>query len=73
MSFGMSRGRSMRSYKSSTKPSISGIDISYEGTAVSENFLQVAKTDELDAQLGFPRYEAGPKKIGWLVNMHSVS
>lgn len=69
-----SRGRNMRSYKSSTKPSISGIDNSnFEGaTAISKRFQEVGVTDELDEKLGFPRYEAGPKKIGWLVNMHSV-
>ncbi|ODV90059.1 hypothetical protein CANCADRAFT_1791 [Tortispora caseinolytica NRRL Y-17796] len=31
------------------------------------------KIDELDARFGFPRYESGPKKIGWMFNMHSTT
>lgn len=66
-------GRSMRGYKSSSKPSISGVGLSVEATSASQRFDHVGVTDELDEKLGFPRYEAGPKKVGWLVNMHSVS
>lgn len=41
-------------------------------TSQGQRFENVAMIDGLDNKLGFPRYEGGPKKIGWLVNMHSV-
>ena len=41
-------------------------------TSLSQRFENVALIDDLDSKLGFPRYEGGPKKVGWLVNMHSV-
>ncbi|CAO3684825.1 unnamed protein product [Umbelopsis vinacea] len=28
--------------------------------------------DEIDAKLGFERYQEGPEKLGWLINMHST-
>ena len=29
--------------------------------------------NSIDERMGFPRYEAGRKKVGWLCNMHSTS
>lgn len=29
--------------------------------------------EEIDLQMGFGKYEAGPAKVGWLINMHTVS
>lgn len=43
-----------------------------EATSVSQKFEGVVEIDFLDDKLGFPRYDSGPKKVGWLVNMHSV-
>lgn len=63
----------MRGYKPSSKPSISGVGIPMEATSISQRFESVHVTDKLNEKLGFPRYESGPKKVGWLVNMHSVS
>ncbi len=31
------------------------------------------KADEIDRKMGFDRYEAGPAKTGWLINMHSTT
>lgn len=33
----------------------------------------VRKIDEIDAMMGFSRYESGPTKTGWLVNMHATT
>lgn len=71
-SFAPRNGRSMRGYRPSTKPSISGVAFAADATSAAQRFDGVAATDALDDRLGFPRYEAGPRKVGWLVNMHSV-
>ncbi|KAJ1731895.1 DNA polymerase epsilon catalytic subunit [Coemansia biformis] len=33
----------------------------------------VREADEIDAKLGFERYQEGPPRLGWLVNMHATS
>lgn len=38
---------------------------------VASSFEQM--WDELDEKLGFPKYQQGPPKTGWLVNMIQVS
>jgi DNA polymerase epsilon subunit 1 len=43
-----------------------------EGTRLAERFEQVQLYDGIDDKLGFPRIQEGPKKEGWLVNMHPV-
>ncbi|OCF45186.1 DNA polymerase epsilon catalytic subunit A [Kwoniella heveanensis CBS 569] len=47
-----------------------------DGTAAAERFEEVKVQDEVDAKLGFWRFESsraeGEKKIGWLVNMHQT-
>jgi DNA polymerase epsilon subunit 1 len=43
-----------------------------EGTRLAERFEQVKSYDEIDDKLGFFRVQEGPKKEGWLVNMHPV-
>jgi hypothetical protein len=43
-----------------------------EGTRLAERFEQVQTYDEIDEKLGFARIQEGPKKEGWLVNMHPV-
>jgi DNA polymerase epsilon subunit 1 len=43
-----------------------------EGTRLAERFEQVKTCDEIDEKLGFFRVQEGPKKEGWLVNMHPV-
>ncbi|EPQ51216.1 DUF1744-domain-containing protein [Gloeophyllum trabeum ATCC 11539] len=41
-----------------------------EGTQLEERFEQVRVNDEVDEKLGFARVQDGPKREGWLVNMH---
>ena len=36
-------------------------------------FEDVRTNDLLDSKLGFDRYEDGPERLGWLVNMQSVT
>ena len=43
-----------------------------EGTRLAERFEQVQVYDDIDEKLGFSRIQEGPKKEGWLVNMHPV-
>lgn len=43
-----------------------------EGTRLAERFEQVQVYDDIDSKLGFSRIQEGPKKEGWLVNMHPV-
>lgn len=43
-----------------------------EGTRLAERFEQVQVYDDIDDKLGFSRVREGPKKEGWLVNMHPV-
>lgn len=43
-----------------------------EGTRLAERFEQVELYDDIDDKLGFSRIQEGPKKEGWLVNMHPV-
>lgn len=38
-------------------------------TSSTERHESVLLGDEIDEKMGFPRFEAGKKKIGWLVNM----
>ncbi|EMD36430.1 hypothetical protein CERSUDRAFT_66053 [Gelatoporia subvermispora B] len=41
-----------------------------DGTQLAERFEQVRVNDEIDEKLGFARVQEGPRKEGWLVNMH---
>jgi len=43
-----------------------------EGTRLAERFEQVQLYDDIDDKLGFARIQQGPKREGWLVNMHPV-
>ena len=38
-----------------------------------ESVAHTAFKDELDEKMGFLRYQEGPTKLGWLVNMHPVN
>lgn len=54
------------------KTAINESALGIETTSASKKFDNAALTDQLDSQMGFDRYESGPKKVGWLVNFHSV-
>ncbi|KAL6240084.1 DNA polymerase epsilon catalytic subunit A [Aspergillus navahoensis] len=46
---------------------------SSEATSQDEKFEAIRLANSIDETLGFPRFEAGEKRIGWLINMHSTS
>jgi hypothetical protein len=41
-------------------------------TKMEDRFEEVRIRDEVDEKLGFAKYLEGPKRVGWLVNMHPV-
>lgn len=41
-------------------------------TKMEDRFEEVRIRDEVDERLGFAKYQEGPKRVGWLVNMHPV-
>ncbi|KAL4985013.1 DNA polymerase epsilon catalytic subunit A [Aspergillus falconensis] len=45
---------------------------SSEATSQDEKFEAIRLANSIDETLGFPRFEAGEKRIGWLINMHST-
>ena len=46
---------------------------STEATSQDERIQATRLANSIDEAMGFPRFEAGKKKIGWLYNMHSTS
>lgn len=44
-----------------------------EATSQDEKFEAIRQANGIDESMGFPRYEAGEKRAGWLINMHSTS
>ena len=46
---------------------------STEATSQDEKLQATRQSNIIDEAMGFPRFEAGKKKIGWLYNMHSTS
>ncbi|MCJ1382392.1 DNA polymerase epsilon catalytic subunit [Xylographa soralifera] len=71
-------GRNFRSSKSSFNPrkakivEASSLRAS-EATSQDEKIEATRLAHSIDESMGFVRYDAGKKKIGWLCNMHSTS
>ncbi|KAF3934297.1 hypothetical protein ABW19_dt0205260 [Dactylella cylindrospora] len=42
-------------------------------TSAEEKWEATRLAHSIDEKMGFARYEAGPKKVGWLINMHSTA
>ncbi|PLN80480.1 putative DNA polymerase epsilon, catalytic subunit A/POL2 [Aspergillus taichungensis] len=71
-------GNKFRSNNSSFKPRKSKtVEFSSlrstEATSQDEKFEAIRLANSIDEKLGFPRFEAGEKRAGWLINMHSTS
>lgn len=47
--------------------------LSTEGTSSDDKVENVRLANRIDEMMGFPRFEAGPKKVGWLINMQSTT
>jgi DNA polymerase epsilon subunit 1 len=71
-------GNSYRSAKSSFNPR-RGKNVEFsslrssEATNQDEKLQATRLAHSIDEAMGFPRYESGKKKIGWLINMHSTT
>lgn len=46
---------------------------STEATSRDEKFEATRLVNSIDESFGFPRVESGPRRTGWLINMHSTS
>lgn len=46
---------------------------STEATSQDEKFEAIRLANNIDEALGFPRFESGETKAGWLINMHSTT
>lgn len=46
---------------------------STEATSQNEKIEVTRLANRIDESMGFPRYESGKKRVGWLVNMHSTT
>jgi DNA polymerase epsilon subunit 1 len=46
---------------------------STEATSQDEKFEAIRLASQIDEAMGFPRFESGEKRVGWLINMHSTS
>lgn len=46
---------------------------STEATSQDEKFEAIRLANSIDESLGFPRFDSGEKRVGWLINMHSTS
>ncbi|CAO3595323.1 unnamed protein product [Absidia cylindrospora] len=41
-------------------------------TNLDQRFEDIQTLDELESKFGFDRYEGGPERLGWLINMHAT-
>ncbi|KAK9328195.1 hypothetical protein V1520DRAFT_346727 [Lipomyces starkeyi] len=62
---GGGHGASNMTYSSSTQ-------LPVDATSSRETYESRKQEADLDSAMGFDLYEAGPSKVGWLINMHST-
>lgn len=46
---------------------------STEGTSQDEKTQAIRLANSIDAAMGFPKFDSGKRRVGWLYNMHSTS
>lgn len=61
--------RSTSSFKAHGLPTGGTNDVSN----VDQKFEDVRVLDSLEVPFGFERYQEGPERLGWLLNMHEVN
>lgn len=70
-------GNKFRSSAASFKPRTKTVELSSlrstEATSQDEKFEAIRLANSIDDTMGFPRFESGEKREGWLINMHSTS
>lgn len=64
------RGRARGRGGSNTPAAVPARD--EEGNKLAERFEQVRLSDEVDERIGFPKIREGPRRDGWMINMHPV-
>jgi DNA polymerase epsilon subunit 1 len=58
----------------SKNPTVSSTSLlATERTSAQEKFESVRLAHRIDESMGFARYDSGPKRVGWLCNMHSTT
>ncbi|QRW08330.1 DNA polymerase epsilon subunit 1 [Ceratobasidium sp. AG-Ba] len=62
---GRGRGRGAANANAGPRP-----ERGKDETRMEDRFEEVRIRDEVDEKLGFAKYIEGPKRVGWLVNMH---
>lgn len=67
------RGRGSSTARNAGNATTSANDARQDDVSKAAERLDKAKLeDEIDEKLGFTRFQEGPKREGWLVNMHPV-
>lgn len=67
-------GQTSYTPRGGSKPSISGASLlSSERTSQTEKWEATRLAHSIDESMGFARYDAGRKRVGWLCNMKSTS
>jgi DNA polymerase epsilon subunit 1 len=69
---GSARGRGARVNQASAPATVGQTDRRDDGTQLEARFEEVQMRDEIDEKLGFSRFTEGPRRDGWLINMHPV-
>lgn len=62
--------RSTTSFQRYGLPSGGGAN---DASNVDQKFEDVRVLDSLEVPFGFERYQEGPERLGWLLNMHEVN
>lgn len=66
-------GNNTRFRKNPIAPKLSNeTNLQADATSAARRFDNAANVDSVDDKMGFPRFEHGPMKIGWLINMHAT-
>lgn len=55
------------------QPVAAGSLLSTEKTSQTEKWEQTRLANSIDESMGFARYDSGPKRVGWLCNMHATT
>ena len=51
---------------------VNGFNDDLEESVAYRRFVEIEQNDSLDSQMGFPRFQVGPPKIGWLTNFRTT-
>jgi DNA polymerase epsilon subunit 1 len=69
-------GRNLGSTRSTTSFQQYGLPLgggNNDASNIDQRFEDVRALDNLEVNFGFERYQEGPERLGWLLNMHEVN